>query len=107
MQSLALSFIGFLSVSDIRSRCVKDRTSRFSALLGDGQIDLMPSRGVAPRRGTPLTGHATAQQAQEIAKLYEERGFFWAVPSLCADEGEVASIEDLSKPTVTELPLTR
>ena len=68
-------------------------------LLGDGQIDLMAA--VWLPEGHVAYWARYGAQALEIAKLYEGARFFWAVPSYVPTE-EVASIEDLSKPTVTE-----
>jgi glycine betaine/proline transport system substrate-binding protein len=68
-------------------------------LLGNGQVDLMAAVWLPE-------GHAAywaryGAQAQEIAKLYDGAKFFWAVPSYVPTE-EVATIEDLGKPSVTE-----
>ena len=68
-------------------------------LLGDGQIDLMAA--VWLPEGHVAYWARYGAQSLEIAKLYEGARFFWAVPSYVPTE-EVASIEDLSKPTVTE-----
>jgi glycine betaine/proline transport system substrate-binding protein len=68
-------------------------------MLADARIDLMAAVWLPEGHGAYWARHGG--EALEVAKLYEGARFFWAVPSYVPQE-EVASIEDLAKPSVAE-----
>jgi len=68
-------------------------------LLGNRQIDLMAA--VWLPEGHRDYWKRYGSEAEEVARLYEGAKFFWGVPSY-VPEDDVASIEDLTKPSVVE-----
>lgn len=66
-------------------------------MLASARIDLMAAVWLPEGHGAYWTRYG--EGAQEIARLYEGARFFWAVPSYVPPD-EVASIEDLAKPSV-------
>jgi glycine betaine/proline transport system substrate-binding protein len=68
-------------------------------MLADARIDLMAAVWLPEGHGAYWARYGGG--AQEIAKLYDGARFFWAVPSYVPVE-EVASIEDLAKPSIAE-----
>ncbi len=68
-------------------------------LLGQGEIDLMAAAWLPEGHATYWSKYGSS--ADEVAKLYEGARFFWAVPDY-VPQSEVASIADLSKPSVAQ-----
>lgn len=66
-------------------------------MLASARIDLMAAVWLPEGHGAYWARYG--EGAQEIARLYEGARFFWAVPSYVPPD-EVASIEDLAKPSV-------
>lgn len=65
--------------------------------LGAGEIDLMAAAWLPEGHGAYWSRHGGA--AQEVATLYQDARFFWAVPGY-VPAAEVASIADLARPAV-------
>lgn len=68
-------------------------------LLGEGGLDVMAAAWLPEGHAAYWSRHGAA--ALEVARLYEDARFFWAVPDY-VPAGEVASIADLAKPAVAE-----
>jgi glycine betaine/proline transport system substrate-binding protein len=66
-------------------------------LLVNGEIDLMAAAWLPEGHGAYWARYGA--DAQEVARLYDGARFFWAVPSYVPAD-EVASMEDLAKPSV-------
>lgn len=68
-------------------------------LLGEAKIDLMAAAWLPEGHATYWERYGAA--AVEVAKLYDDARFFWAVPAY-VPQADVASIEDLAKPEVAQ-----
>ena len=66
-------------------------------LLGQGVIDLMAAAWLPEGHAAYWSRYGAA--AEEVGRLYDGARFFWAVPHF-VPESEVASIADLTKPSV-------